>query len=86
MSEQEMMLRKLSSYEFACWEMRCYLDTHPSDKEAFKMHEEYLKKYKLKKAEYEAKYGPLNSGSGIDKSGWDWLDEPWPWENERMGK
>jgi spore coat protein JB len=71
------LLKKISQYAFAAWELHIYLDTHPSDIAAMMRLKNYQKKAEEYKTEYEKKYGPLNviSGSGETR-----LNDPWPWE------
>lgn len=70
----------LSAVQFAMWELHLYLDTHPEDIGALKLHSKYEEKYLKLKDEYEAKYGPLYSNS--DSPGVHWLKNPWPWDYE----
>ena len=77
MNKEEKLLRQLSSVQFALWELHLYLDTHPSDMEAMRLHEQYEKKLKTLKEDYEPEYGPLTAcvGEGVE-----WLKNPWPWD------
>ena len=70
----------LSAVQFAMWELHLYLDTHPEDIGALKLHSKYEEKYLKLKDEYEANYGPLYSNSG--SPGVHWLKNPWPWDYE----
>ncbi len=85
MSEREMMLRRLSSIQFAMFELHLFLDTHPGDREAAKKYEDLMAQADALKAEYEAKYGPL-SHSNASTCKWAWIKDPWPWETERDGE
>ena len=77
MSKEERLLRQLSATQFALWELHLYLDTHPSDMDALRLHEQYEDKLKKLKDEYESNYGPLTSCEG---EGVEWLKNPWPWD------
>lgn len=81
MSERDSALRKLSAVEFARWELHVYLDTHPGDKSAIAKLEEYEKKAKTMRREYEAKFGALtlDTSWGADE----WLSNPWPWDYDK---
>ena len=73
------LLLRLSAAQFAMFETRLFLDTHPDDEDALAMHNKYATKYNALKQEYEEKYGPLTlSSSNSD----DWLKNPWPWDND----
>ena len=74
---KDALLRAISEYSFAAWELHIYLDTHPSDVAAIMRKNRYQQKADELKREYESKYGPLTSKSG---SGEPWLNDPWPWE------
>lgn len=75
---REELGRKLSCYKFAIIELGLYLDTHPNDKKAIAMHNEYAKKYKNLSDLYQRLYGPLTIMYPCKK--WRWLEQPWPWE------
>ena len=76
------MLNQIRSYSFAAHDMLLYLDTHPTDKEAFEMFKDLVCKAKALKAEYEEKNGPLTAFGTACQSGFNWLESPWPWEKE----
>jgi len=76
MSRDE-LLRKISEYAFAAWELHIYLDSHPCDMAALMRKNRYQNKADELKKEYESKYGPLSAETG---SGEQWLNDPWPWE------
>lgn len=75
--KKDKMMRRLSALQFAMWEMRIYLDTHPDCPEAEKLFREYQEKYSALKKEYETQFGALTlNGKNSD----DWLNDPWPWD------
>lgn len=78
MSEHENLLLKLSSAQFALWELHLYLDTHPTSREAMTACEKYKKQYSELKALYEKTYGPLEAPNCKEAEAW--LNEPFPWE------
>ena len=81
-NDQTAWLRTIAAYDFALHEMMLYLDTHPTDYNALHLREEYLQKRTDIVGQYEQSFGkyvvqPLDvSGS----HGWDWIDDPWPWD------
>ncbi len=77
MTDRETLLRKLSSAQFALWELHLYLNTHPDDSEALRMHDQYEVKCAKLRREYEDTYGPLSPTTG---EGALWLQPPWPWD------
>ena len=59
MSKRETLLRKLSTAQFALWELHLYLNTHPTDLEALAMHERYEIKYAKLKTNLRRPTGPF---------------------------
>ena len=86
MSDREKLLRKLSGAQFAALEMQLYLDTHKNDTAAFKSMQEYLQKAKECRNEYEERFGPLTPKDLYGDTDFNWLNAPWPWENESEAK
>ena len=39
-----------------------------------------LNKRRKQREEYRKKYGPMNHMHPSDSEGYDWLEDPWPWE------
>lgn len=81
MSERDILLKKLSTYCFATFDLHLYLDTHPNDKEIAQKLEDYRVKALDLRNEFESKYGPLTI-SQDNANRWAWIQNPWPWEAE----
>ena len=78
---QETLLQEIMNLNFAINELVLYLDTHPSDSCAIRMHSEYSKKVMELIEEYQKLYGPLTVNfTSNDSNCWKWSEEPWPWE------
>lgn len=73
-------LCELMALGFALTELGLYLDTHQDDREALKLFREYTALVEEGRKRYEAAYGPLRLKDAGDKSRWNWIDGPWPWE------
>lgn len=58
---------------FAAWEMRLYLDTHPTDTIALSLFQQ------MATAAGEPNYASTFVGP-VTGDRWAWLDNPWPWE------
>lgn len=82
MNEQQMLMRKLSSAQFAAWEIRIYLDTHPDDRSAMESFKKYNEQANALRKEYEKQYGPLIVSDQAMHTGDAWVRNPWPWELE----
>ena len=75
--KKDKLLRRLSAMQFAMWEMREFLDTHPNCPDATALYNADKVKYDTLAKEYEARFGPLVlNGANSDA----WLRDPWPWE------
>ena len=72
-------LSELQVLAFAIQELALYLDTHRDDKEAFEVFRTFQKIYAKGREKYEKECGPLTHMSAMEK-GYDWLNDPWPWE------
>jgi spore coat protein JB len=75
--KKDKLLRRLSAMQFAMWEMREFLDTHPNCPDAKALYNAYKEKYDTLAKEYEARFAPLTlNGANSDA----WLQDPWPWD------
>lgn len=60
-------------HSFAAWEMRLYLDTHPSDTIALSLFQQMANN--AGQPNYASTFATPTVGGR-----WSWLDDPWPWE------
>ena len=82
-NEKEKILLEIQKNEFAMWDLNLYLNTHPTDKNAMMLFDQYRNLYKKYKQEYEEKYPPLSlENTSTSSSYWAWNKCPWPWEGE----
>ncbi|MCF2675699.1 spore coat protein CotJB [Pseudoflavonifractor phocaeensis] len=72
-------LAELQALEFVVAELGMYLDTHPSDQEAFDLFQKYVAMEKSARETYQAKFGPLTQSASANGENYQWLKEPWPW-------
>ena len=79
-NEKKELLNKIMSLNFAINDLVLYLDTHPNDRNAILMHNEYSQNIKALIEEYQRKFGPLTVNFTSNENSWDWIDNPWPWE------
>lgn len=73
-------LTELQALGFAVQELALYLDTHRDDREALELYRNYQQMFERCREEYRKNHGPLNHMQASDSEGYDWLDDPWPWE------
>ena len=76
------LLKELMSYDFILTELNLYLNSHPSDKKALRMHCEAADKAEALRRRYAQAYGPLTAATNNNSEKWEWVCGPWPWENE----
>lgn len=81
MTERERLLRRIATVDFAIVELHLYLDTHPDAMDIKNKLDEYEEKSSILKEEYETKYGPLTPRDNEDNN-WEWVSNPWPWDND----
>lgn len=73
------MLIELMELEFALTETALYLNTHPNDERALRIHNNNSAQYYRLKEAYEMQYGLLTN-QGMSGYPWNYVDEPWPWD------
>lgn len=73
------LLLEIMALEFSLIDLNLYLDTHPSDRRALTLFNEYTMRLNDMKKRYENEFGPLTASfpSGCP---WKWIENPWPWE------
>lgn len=72
-------MTELQALEFVIQELALYLDTHPSDSEAFALFQQYTALEQAARANYAAAYGPLYREDTAKDKTWTWLNGQWPW-------
>ncbi len=78
METKEELMERIMQYKFVVNDLSLYLDTHPNDRNALKMHNKYAEELKKYEKMYEEKFGPLTFECQMDL--WQWVDDKWPWE------
>ena len=80
-SKQEELLLEIMALSFAINDLNLYLDLHPENTEMLKRFKELTEKSCEKEMEYVKCYGPLEVMDNESLSKFDWINNPWPWEN-----
>ena len=75
-------LHELQTLAFAITELGEYLDTHPKDKDAFRLFSNYVRMYKEGREQYQRMHGPLTQKEAGEEDSYYWLKDPWPWDYE----
>lgn len=80
------MKRKIFEYDFAIHELVLFLDSHPTNRKALELIKEYRARRAKLIAEYEDKFGQyiMMACDSPANYCWEWLQGPWPWENNFM--
>lgn len=73
-------LHQLQAMRFAVAELGLYLDTHPEDKDATALFNQYVEQYAGALQMYERKRGALTQMDAAASGNYDWLNDPWPWD------
>lgn len=81
LTEREILLKKISTYQFAALDLQLFLDTHPNDRKTLEKMKEYRDMARPLIEEYEKKFGPLTKNM-TSSNNWHWIKSPWPWEGE----
>ncbi len=84
MTSRETLLKRLQVCDFNLAETALYLDTHPTDKEALEYYKKYLQMQKETTETYVANYGPIMHSQAAGETKWEWIENPWPWENSEV--
>ena len=78
-------LAELQALCFVIAELGLYLDTHPTDREAFELYKDYVDMECEGRKRYEAIYGPITQTATANAENYVWLNNPWPWEMPKGG-
>lgn len=72
-------MTELQALEFVIQELALYLDTHPSDGEAFELFKQYTALEQAARTDFATAYGPLYREDTTKSKTYTWLKDPWPW-------
>ena len=73
-------LAELQTMAFAIQELALYLDTHRDDREALELYQSYQEMYHKGMMEFNKGRNPLSHACPSKGNGYQWLNDPWPWE------
>lgn len=80
-TDKEKLLYDIMAYSFAINDLNLYLDLNPEDKDCYNLFKQYIAEEKKLKEDFNRMYGPLTINQDLGNK-YDWLDNPWPWDNE----
>ena len=73
-------MAELMALEFAAHDLSLYLDTHPTDEEAFAVYKDLLSLAEEGRQRYTKMYGPICKTDLASTGKYTWMNGPWPWE------
>lgn len=76
-------LGEVMALGFVVNELQLYLDTHPTDDEAFRTFKSMLALSAEADRRYTEKFGPLCIGDLAAAERYTWLADPWPWQYQK---
>ena len=79
-NRRQQALLEVQMYGFVAHEINLYLDMHPNNQRMVELYTEYAKKAKEATAAYEKEFGPLSVQDTPNKTPFEWVQGPWPWE------
>lgn len=80
-NKQEELLLEIMVLSFAINDLNLYLDLHPTDASMLRKFKDLTEKAYSKEMEYVKCYGPLEVMDSESLSKFEWINNPWPWEN-----
>lgn len=76
----DLPMAELMAIQFVVDELELYLDTHPTDQEAFEVYQSFLALRKEAHERYVARYGVIRQSDQLGAEEYSWLRDPWPWD------
>ena len=80
--DRKELLNQIMAWGIIVTDMHLYLDTHPTDSKALEDYKKFAAKYGDLVSQYETQFGPLNYSGTAKQGTFNWIDEPWPWQNK----
>lgn len=81
-TEKEKLLLDIMALSFAINDLNLYLDLHPEDLDILQKFRKYVEKSCELEMEYVKNYGPLEMIDNDSQNKFNWIKNPWPWEND----
>ena len=73
---KDSLMKEIMEYKFAILDLALYCNTHPEDRRAIALHNDYCYRAKDLTDKYQRVYGPLTIECPCNS--WRWLEQPWP--------
>jgi spore coat protein JB len=79
--EQQSLLIAIMEASFVSLETALYLNTHPDDERALRLHNNSSQQLMQLEDMYTSRYGPLRNNQ-LSRFPWAYINDPWPWDME----
>ena len=80
-NEKDQYLLDLNQVQFAMHDIHLYLDNFPNNTSMIQEFNKNREMYNQILSDYENRFGPIvNYSDSLDKTPWQWNNNPWPWE------
>jgi hypothetical protein len=79
------LLLKIQELTFAAKDLNIYLDLHPTDTTTLETYKGYVRELNNLKSIYEREFGPIAASDVTSSKEFTWVNNPWPWDNNRGG-
>ena len=81
-TKREELLLEIMELSFAINDLNLYLDLHPEDSKMLKKFNDLVEKSCKCEMEYVKNYGALEVIDNTSDEKFEWIKNPWPWDNE----
>ena len=81
-NRKEELLLEIMELSFTINDLNLYLDLHPDDTRLLEKFNAYVEKSCQKEMEYVKNYGALEVIDNTSSQKFEWISNPWPWDNE----
>ena len=78
--DRDELLKSLMQLDFMSLDIALYLNTHPEDSVMIEQYNKIILAAQTLREKFENMYGPLCSFRSYAQKGWEWIDNPWPWQ------
>ena len=76
------LMKRIRALDFAIQETVLYLDAYPRCVKALEHYHALVEQRESAVAEYQRLCGPITACGNKNKTTWQWISSPWPWEYE----
>lgn len=82
MNQRQKALVEVQMYSFIAHEINLFLDIYPNNQRMIELYHDFANKAKEATVAFEKEFGPLTVSDSSTKVPFEWVQGPWPWENQ----